>query len=394
VDPIDPIKIAYVGLRGVPAIYGGVDRVVEEISTGLAARGHKVVVYCWKNIYKDRPREHKGIRLVYLPTIPVKYVGTLVHTFLGCLSAVRQDVDIVHINNTENAIFGFIPRLAGKKVVIQPHGPAWPILKWGTFRERAFFNFKIELTRIYLFLCRFPTRWWADRIVVISGPDAEYISKRPLAKFVLIHNGCNLPEIIPPQKMLALGLARRSYLLFVGRFDPRKGCHYLIQAFRNMKTELRLVIVGGPLEGSYGKYLRRLAGDDARIMFTGPIYDATLKELFSNALVYVHPSESEGQSIALLEGLAYGNCVVTSDTPESVETAGDNAFYFKSGDWQDLGRVLGTLIADTEAMDAMRSRARRHVEADYQWHDKIDRYEKLYSDLARLGLSPRRRRFP
>jgi glycosyltransferase involved in cell wall biosynthesis len=375
------IKIAFVGLRGVPAVYGGVDRVIEEISTGLAERGHEVTVYCWKNIYRERPSEYRGVKLVYLPTIPVRYVGTLIHTLLGCLSALRRDVDIVHINNTENSIFAFIPRLGGKRVVVQPHGPAWPILKWGTLRERAFFNFKIALTRAYLHLCRFPTRWWADKIVVISGPDADYISRRKLDKFILIHNGCNIPEPLRPDKMLRLGIQPRGYILFVGRFDPRKGCHYLIEAFRGLKGDLKLVIVGGPLESTYGRFLRRLAGTDSRIAFTGPMYDATLRELFSNALVYAHPSESEGQSISLLEGLAYGNCVVTSDTPESIETAEDNAYYFKAGDPGDLRRVLESVLGDPAGMEAMRQRARRHVERAYQWPDKITQYEHLYRTL-------------
>ena len=376
-----PLRIAFVGLRGVPAVYGGVDRVVEEISTGLAARGHKIVVFCWSNLYRTKPAEYKGIDLVYKPTIPASYIGTLVHTMAGCLAAGRMDVDVVHVNNTENAVFGLIPKLFGKKVVIQPHGPAWPILKWGKFSERAAFNFKVWLQRVYLYWCRFAVRWWSDRIVVISGPDADYISRRPLEKFVLIHNGCNLPGLHPADKMLALGVMPREYLLFVGRSDPRKGCHYLIDAFRRIDTSLRLVIVGGPLDSAYGKFLRRIAAGDDRIIFTGPIYDDRLKELFSNALVYVHPSESEGQSVALLEGLAYGNCVVTSDTPESRETAEDNAYYFRSGDPDDLKRVLERVIADPVGIDDMRRRARRHVESAYQWQDKIVQYEAMYSSM-------------
>jgi glycosyltransferase involved in cell wall biosynthesis len=135
------------------------------------------------------------------------------------------------------------------------------------------------------------------------------------------------------------------------------------------------------LESGSGKFLKRLAGDDPRIVFTGPMYDVTLKELFSNALIYAHPSESEGQSISLLEGLAYGNCVVTSDTPESIETAEDNAYYFRTGDPADLRRVLEEAIGDPAKMQAMRARARRHVEQAYQWPDKIAQYEALYSSL-------------
>lgn len=380
-DASPSLKIAFVGLRGIPAVYGGVDRVVEQIAQGLTGLGHRVTVYCWSNIYRERPAEYKGARLKYLPTIPVRYIGTLIHTLLACIDLASEDVDIVHINNTQNAIFGFIPRVFGKKVVIQPHGPAWPMLRWGTLRDRFLINFKILLTRIFLHLCRYPTLWFADRIVVISGPDAAYISRNKVKKFVLIHNGCNIPEILPPEKMLKLGLEPRKYLLFVGRIMPRKGCHHLIRAFRQMKTDLRLVIVGGPLDTAYGRYLKRIAGDDPRITFTGPIYDSTLNELFSNALIYVHPSESEGQSIALLEGLAYGACVVTSDTPESKETAEDNAYYFRSGDVADLRRVLEDLVANPSKIVEGSKHAREHVQASYQWPDKILRYQGMYREL-------------
>ena len=375
------VKVAFVGLRGIPATYGGVDRVIEEVGTGLANRGHKVTVYCWKNIYKQRPPKYKGVELKYLPTIPVKYLGTLVHTFLGCISTIRRDVDIVHINNLENAIFAFIPRLFGKKVVIQPHGPAWPILKWGTLRDRFFFNLKIRVSRIFLFFCRFPTLILPHKVVVISCTDARYISTKKHKKFTLIHNGCDIPKQFSPAKMLKLGIRQNKYILFIGRLDPRKGCHYLIKAFKNLNTELKLVIVGGPLESSYGKYLKKMAENDERIMFLGPVYDSCLNELFSYTLIYVHPSESEGQSIALLEGLAYANCVVCSDTPESIETANEKACYFKAGDWRDLQKVLVELLNSSSMIDKKRLEAKKHVEKYYKWDDKILQYENLYFSL-------------
>jgi glycosyltransferase involved in cell wall biosynthesis len=370
-------------LRGIPALYGGVDRVIEEVAEGLITLGHEITVYCWSNTYKERPAEYRGVWLKYLPTIPVRYIGTLIHTFLSCIAVLREGVDIVHINNTQNAIFGFIPRLFGKKVVVQPHGPAWPMLKWGTLKDRFMVNFKIALTRVFLHFCRYPTLWWSHKIVVISGPDADYISRTNTGKFILIHNGCNIPEVLPPEKMLERGIKPREYLLFVGRIVPRKGCHYLIEAFKKINTDIELVIVGGPLDTSYGRFVRRIGSDDPRIRFTGPIYDRTVNELFGNALIYVHPSESEGQSIALLEGLAYGACVVSSDTPESVETAEGNAYYFRSGDINDLKRTLEDLLGHPEKIEQGRRHAREHVEAKYQWLDKILQYQEMYSSLMK-----------
>jgi len=376
------MRIAFLGLRGLPAAYGGVERVVAEISTRLVRRGHSVSVYCWKHSRRDRPKDYKGVRLVHLPTIQIRYFGTLIHTFLSCLDIMKRDIDIVHINNLENAPFAFIPRLFGKKVVVQPHGPAWPILRWGTFRERFLTNVKILWSRMYLYFCRFPTAYLSHRIVVISCADREYLLKRNLDKQCLITNGCVARPLAKPNKMLQLGLEPQKYILTVGRVLPSKGFHHLIKAFRCIETDLKLVIVGGPLSKSaYGSYLMRLAKNDERIVFLGSVYNALITEIFSNALAYVHPSESEGQSVALLEALSYGNCVVASDAPESVEVAGENAHYFKSGDYQSLREVLEDLINNDTGIREKGTRAREYIEKYYKWENRAEKYEQLYMSL-------------
>jgi len=378
------MKIAFLGLRGLPAAYGGVDRVVEEISTRLAQCGHSVLVYCWKRprTRTDRPKEYRGVELVHLPTFQVRYFGTLIHTFLSCLDIMKRDIDIVHINNIENAPFALILRLFGKKIVFQPHGPAWPILKWGNLRERFLINLRILLSRIYLWLCRFPAAYLSHKIVVISCADREYLLKGKQDKLCLITNGCIVPPLAEANRMLQLGLEPQKYVLTVGRIVPRKGFHHLVKAFRCIQADLKLVIVGGPLsKNAYGSYLMRLAKNDDRIVFLGPIYDALITEVFSNALVYVHPSESEGQSVALLEALSYGNCVVASDAPESVEVAGEHAHYFRSGDYQGLREVLEDLINNDTGICEMGIGARKYIEKYYKWENRAQEYEQLYMSL-------------
>jgi len=376
------MKIAFLGLRGLPAAYGGADRVVEEISTRLAQHRHSVLVYCWKHSKRDRPKEYKGVRLVYLPTFQARYFGTLIHTFVSCLDVIKRDIDIVHINNLENAPLALIPRLFGKKVVVQPHGPAWPILRWGTFRERFLINLKIRLSRIYFYFCRFAVAYLSHKIVIISCADREYLLERKQDKLCLITNGCVVPPLAEPNKMLRLGLRPQEYILTVGRIVPRKGFHHLIKAFRCIETDLKLVIVGGPLnKNAYGSYLIKLTKNDERIVFLGPVYDALLTEIFSNPVAYVHPSESEGQSVALLEALSYGNCVVASDAPESVEVAGENAHYFKSGDYQSLRKVLEDLINNNTGIREKGIGARKYIEKYYRWEDRVQKYEQLYMSL-------------
>ena len=78
-----PLKIAIIGSRGYPYVYSGYETLIKELSERLVRRGCKVTVYCHRNLYKQKPANVNGIKLVYVPTIETKSLSQLIHSFLN-----------------------------------------------------------------------------------------------------------------------------------------------------------------------------------------------------------------------------------------------------------------------------------------------------------------------
>lgn len=357
------------GLKGVPAQYGGVERMVEEVGARLAARGHEVTVYC-RTYYTPPVSTHRGMRIVRLPSHNSKYTDTLSHTLISTMDVMRRGVDVVHYHSLGPSVFSSLPRLRGIKTVVQVHGLEWTDDKWAPW-ARAGFRVAERLAM------RLPN------VVASDGKTwKEYLERKYHRPVAFITNGVSLADPGLPCEILSLGLRPRKYVLYVGRLVQQKGCHYLIQAYRRLKTEYPLVFAGGSThsDGYVGR-LKMLAAGDERIRFVGFVQGRLLSELFSNACLCVVPSDAEGQAVTLVEAMGYGNCVVASDIPENLEALGDYGYSFKAGDSDDLCRVLESLLARPELVEAKRGGARHHVEQNYTWDIATDQAEQLYRRL-------------
>jgi len=105
------LKIAIIGSRGYPYVYSGYETFVKELSERLVKKNISVVVYCHKNLFKERPKKVNGVNLVYIPTIERKSLSQLVHSFQSMLHAVFSDADIILAVNSANGPFGFISKI-------------------------------------------------------------------------------------------------------------------------------------------------------------------------------------------------------------------------------------------------------------------------------------------
>ena len=162
---------------------------------------------------------------------------------------------------------------------------------------------------------------------------------------------------------------------------PEKGIHYLIDAFKNVKTDKRLVIAGGTSgTDDYIRQLKEQAQDDDRILFTGFIQGQALEALYSNAYVYALPSDVEGMPLSLLEAMSYGNCCLVSDIPECTEVVEDKAAVFKAGDVDDLGTKLQTLCDDPARVARYREIAGDFICEKYNWDDVARKTLELYHE--------------
>jgi glycosyltransferase involved in cell wall biosynthesis len=157
-------------------------------------------------------------------------------------------------------------------------------------------------------------------------------------------------------------------------------CHLLIEAYERIETSVKLVLAGGASHtDAYAESLRQHASNRIRILdyVSGEVFE----ELLTNAMLFVLPSDLEGLSLALLEAMSAGICVLTSDIPENRELVDGVGFTFKPGDGAHLEQMLRRLIADPEARQQAGERAQQRVREQYLWPKIAEEIEAVYLQI-------------
>jgi glycosyltransferase involved in cell wall biosynthesis len=358
-----------IGQKGIPATYGGIEKHVDEISRRLAGRGHDVTVYCRPH-YTPAHAAVPGVRLVRRPSIRTKHLDAASHVAWCTLESMVRRHQVVHFHALGPSLFSAIPRITGARTAVTVHGLDWQREKWG--RAAAWL----------LKQCERPAARFPNRTIVVSRTLRDYFRTQHGREVTYIPNGTSLPAPRPPQKILSYGLVPGRYVLFVGRLVPEKGAHFLCEAFLGVESDMKLALAGGlSFSQDYVQQLRRYESD--RIRLLDYVYGEALEELWSNAYLVVQPSTMEGLSIALLEALSYGRCVLVSDIPENLEVARDVAVPFQSRNVADLRDKLEDLIRNPDRVREYESRAREHIQRHYSWDTVAEQTEAVYAGMLR-----------
>lgn len=361
------MKIAMFGIKGIP-VPAGAENVAEQVGSRLVQRGHQVTVYVRPHYTPRTLKEYKGMRLVHLPSIPSKNLDAITHGFLSSLAAMASDAEVIHIHSTGNSIFSLLPRLLGKKTVVQSHGLDWQRAKWGKF------------AKFYLRLTDYSSIYFPNTITAVSKKMTAYYQNLTGRKVLYIPNGVSPPEHLPPNRIRQYGLEGNDYILFAARLVPEKGAHYLMEAYSRLKPDKKLVIAGdGAFKDPYAERLKMQATD--RIIFPGFVRGDLFHEFIGNAYLYALPSEMEGLSTGLLEAMSYGNCVLASDIEENLEVIGTAGVSFKSKNIDDLEKKLSYLLSNKREVENFRALASMRVKMHFDWEAISDRFEMLYTSL-------------
>jgi len=365
------VRVAFIGGRGVVSKYSGIESYYEQAGHELARLGHEVTVYC-RSYFTPPMSTHNGMRVRRLPTIRSKHLETFVHTLLSTAHAMASDYDVVHYHCLGPALFSFLPRLAGKKTVVTVQGLDWQRGKWGWIASRVL-------------------RW--GEAAAVASPNATMVVSRTLQQHyhqqykrdtIYVPNGATPASRRLPRQLIEWDLLPDKYVLFLGRFSPEKNCHLLIDAFETLHTDMKLVLAGGSSHSdSYARRLRR--HESAQIRFLPWVSGSDLEEIVSNAALFVLPSELEGLSLALLDAMAAGVCVLTSDIPENNEVVEGNGFTFHRGDQADLERMLNLLIHNPDLRRQAAARERERIQSQYLWPAIARSIETAYYNV--LGWS-------
>jgi len=363
------MKIAYIVLKGMP-LGGGIEKYTEELGSRLVEKGHEVIVYTMRH-YGARDGVYRGMRIKTVPTLKSRSLEKLTASFLAAIEqCLEKDVDIVHFHAFGPAMFCFIPRLFGRKVVVQGHGLEWKRSKFG------------RIGRFFLKLAELPSVRFPHTVTVVSKLQKKYLMDTYGIESVYIPPGVNPPNMVKPDLIKEYGLHGRDYILFMARLVREKGAHYLIEAYKRLDTDLKLVIAGDAKhEDLYKSELYRMAEGNRNIIFTSFVTGKILDELLSNSYLFVLPSEVEGLPIVLLEAMSYGNCCLVSDIPENIEVLNGLGYTFGNKDIDDLSAKLSYLIENSKAVEMVKERAKGHVLETYHWDRITVQFEEMYRKL-------------
>lgn len=371
----DKLNIAMLGHKRIPSREGGIEIVVEELSTRMVETGHSVTCYnrsghhvSVKEFDGGSHKEYKGVKLKSVFTINRKGLAAMTSSFFGAICAAFGKYDVVHFHAEGPCAMLWLPKMFGKRCIATIHGIDWQRAKWGGFASKYIkFGEKVAVK-------------YADEIIVLSEGVQKYFMETYERKTAFIPNGVNRTVLRSPKLIKEkYGLDKDEYILFLGRLVPEKGITYLIDTFKKVQTDKKLVIAGGSSDtDAFMNELKKLAEGDDRIVFTGFVQGQMLEELYSNAYLYTLPSDLEGMPLSLLEAMSYGNCCITSDIAECAEVVEDKALLFKKSDVDDLEEKLQYACDNPDAVKQLKDGAADFICSKYNWDDVVEQTLKLY----------------
>lgn len=361
------VHIAMIGQKRTGSREGGVEVVVTELATRMAALGHEVTCYDRSGTDVNgvptptEPYELDGVRVVPVATVNKKGLAALTSSFAATRAALRDGADVIHYHAEGPCVPLARASRAGARTVATVHGLDWQRAKWG------------GLASCYIKLGERVAARRADELIVLSHGLRDYFREEYGRDARLIPNGVDVHEPAPARVITERwGLSRGSYVLFLGRIVPEKRPELLLEAFRGLETDKRLVIAGGSSDTSeYLEQVSEAAARDPRVIMAGFVEGQALAELYSNACCYVLPSDVEGMPMSLLEAMSYGCCCVTSDLPECADVTGPAGLTFPRGDAAALRDALASVIADPREAEVLGHDARRRAQESFGWDNVV-----------------------
>jgi glycosyltransferase involved in cell wall biosynthesis len=378
---MEKLRIAMVGTKGIPAVWGGIEKYVEEISKRLVKRGHEVTVFGSRWYCGSLNRKiYQGVRIRPLPSLHLQASDALSNAFMAVMGIIGGDYQIVHFHGYASYYFIPLVRQARKKTLITTHGveSGWMNPKYGAFGRRIIRQgFQIGLRHAHIITTvaehlreDIKRHFQADAYVAPSGLDQASYQE---------------PDIITRK----YSLKGKDYLLFLGRIDPIKRVEWVVDLREILPEEVKIVIAGGAQDSSTENYLnnlKRTANNCGRVIFTGPVFGQEKTELLSNCLVFLAPSTHEGLPITMLEAAAHGKCCLASDIPahSAVIEDGVSGLLFPSNDKaMFMKKVVQAISRSHEVLECMGREACRKIQDAFDWDRTTGLFESLYERLLR-----------
>lgn len=370
------LKIAMIGHKIVPSRRGGIELVLTTMCPLLVKRGHSVVCYNRaggkvENEYIGTVEDdyYKGVHLQTVWTINQKGLAAMSSSFFASLKAGVRRYDVIHYHAEGPCAMMWIPKLFGRRCVATVHGLDWQREKWKSGFGAKYIKFGEKVLAKY-----------ADEVIVLSRGVQQYFKDTYGRDTVFIPNGVSRPKRGKPKLITEqYGLQGNDYFCAVARLTEEKGIHYLIEAYQKMHTDKKLLIAGDSSDtDDYVKRLKEMAGGNPDIIFTGFVSGDLLDEIYSNAYVYILPSNLEGMPLSLLEAMSYGNAVIGSSIPEIADVVEDKALIFEKSNVDDLAEKMQMLEDRPDLVKRYQAESADYICGKYNWEEVVEKTLRVY----------------
>lgn len=364
------MRIAAFGFRSIPPAKGaaGADKFAMELFPRLVQRGHEVVAYNrqYPDVFVD-VKDYKGVKVKTFKTISVKGFDTLWHS-LKCTwdIIVNNTADLVHIQNGGNSMWALPLRLFGKKVFISQDGVDWKRDKWPWYGK------------LFLKLSSYLTAHLPNEVIFDNVIAKKLFEDRFKKSYTFIPFGSEVSPWIDDENVLTENyLQKGEYYLFIGRFIPDKGLHYLIPAFTASQSNKKLVLVGGsPNPSPYEQEIMSMGND--QVLFPGYIYGDQVNTLIRNAYCYIQPSDVEGLSPVVLTVMGLNVPMIVSDIEENVYAVQDTVRMFEKATIPSLTEEINYCETHYPEMQALALRAQERALSVFNWENVADEHVKIF----------------
>lgn len=368
------MKIAIIGIRGVPFIYSGFEAFAEQFAQKFSQRGHKITVYCRSNYFPKKNSTYKKISLVYLPSLKTKLFETIIHSFFATIHACFLcKYDIIYYLGVGNTIYSFIPKLFSVKTVVNIDGLDWKRQKWG------------KTAKAFLYFSEFLSSFLPSKTITDSAFIQNYFLKKYRKKIEFIPYGFFRSSKDNKLLLKKYHLIKNKYFVWVGRIVPDNHLEEVIIAFNSIKSDFKLAIIGDDLyESSYRKYIYKIAYNNPNIIFTGFIAHEDCVFLMRESFGYIETKRSGGTHPSLIDALASKTLIISNSHPANKSIIGNAGFYYQlKNNTTNLEQVIKKLLADKPLTDNKPQLTKNVTLYQYSWKKIINQYEKMFSTLCR-----------
>lgn len=370
------------GIRGLPPKYGGFERHIDHISRYLSLKHEQnVMVACEKNLGdKIKTSDYNGVNLIYYSLIPgPRWLSETIYDASIFLSTLFiNDLDLIYYCGLSAGFLTFIPRLFGKKIIVNVDGFEWKNKKFS------------PILRLLLYINVLCLLVFPNVLVTDNESIREYYKKHFLKDTILLPYSIETPEVTDDRTEAILkkyDLTYNEFFLTITRIEKMNSIEYMILEAGKIYEKvgkLPLVIVGD-ISTDYGKYIIQKYGSLEYVRFLGFISDShELNVLRKCATLYIHGQVTGGTSPALLEALASGMIIVSFDSISNRNTMKNTNYYFTYNYDFYLKRGIYQEFSENNNMDPKRSLSNLMIKI-------IDNYDEIHkkvsSDNSALAIS-------